>query len=259
MKPARGALLDPTHPLAAGLVGAWLLNDGAGPAWNYAAASNPGALVGNAAWVAGTRGTAINCPGNANASYVDCGAIPALNGASRVSLFVAGNLPSSTQAITVGRRVTSSKQFGPGNGGSTIFFQCDDGTNSNFPSAAIPAFGDCTIAMVFDGTQVNTARVAGYWNGQSLTLPTGGFVYPTALPTVSDPFRFSYNQGGTGGARYDLCYLWIGRALSAAEVLRLHSDPYQLFRAGPDPAWFPRALTFRPWIFGDQIEANGLG
>lgn len=61
-KPPKGVLLNGDHPLAKGLVGAWLMNEGSGnKVFDFSGYNGSKAtLNGNAVWVAGNRGWAID-------------------------------------------------------------------------------------------------------------------------------------------------------------------------------------------------------
>jgi len=76
MKPGLGAELDFGHPLAQGLVGCWLMNEGSGNKVNdLSGYANHGTLVNGPTWVAGDRGgLAANFPAAATTSYIDGGA-----------------------------------------------------------------------------------------------------------------------------------------------------------------------------------------
>ena len=76
-KPMYGVLLNPHHPLARGLVGCWLFNEGGGNiVYDLSGYGNHGTLGGDTleycpAWIIGDFGSALSFDGSND--YIDCG------------------------------------------------------------------------------------------------------------------------------------------------------------------------------------------
>lgn len=63
LKPIRGAQLNKSHPLARGLVGCWLLNEGSGKIVNDLSGNgNTGTFVNDVSWSSGKCGSAVYLP-----------------------------------------------------------------------------------------------------------------------------------------------------------------------------------------------------
>ena len=68
LKPPKGAMLNRGHPLARGLVGCWLMNEGGGNIVNDLSGNgNTGTLIGTApSWIGGKYGPAVSLPATGN-------------------------------------------------------------------------------------------------------------------------------------------------------------------------------------------------
>ncbi len=78
LKPVRGIRLNKSHPLARGLVGYWLFNEGSGnKVFDLSGNGNTGTFVGDVVWTPGQSGNAIYVPGSND--YINCGNGSTLN------------------------------------------------------------------------------------------------------------------------------------------------------------------------------------
>lgn len=253
-KPRPGALVDWAHPLARGLAGAWLFNEGAGQSiYNAAGPGNAGTCYNGPTWVPSVRGGGLNFAASSS-QYVDCGVVAAINGASQATIFVAGYVAGTTGSFLAGRYTTTTYRFAIGVSGGTAYFITEADYSTTYPNCPF-AGGDFTMAMVYDDTLSGWASIAGYIDGVPVTLTPGGTAPSGPLSSRTDTWRVGWDQadGSFMTGRADLVYVWGGRALGAGEISSLHANPWQ-FLAVP---WFygpPRASTYAPWIFGDQIQ-----
>ncbi len=117
-KPPYGTPIDPFGPFASGLYGVYAINECAGQALYNLAPSpsvNDGAFQSGTAaptWTRGLRGPGITCV-SASSQYVSCGNFPALNSATRMSMFVLGG-------ATTGTHVTAARASLSSGGGSIV-------------------------------------------------------------------------------------------------------------------------------------------
>ena len=73
IKPIKSSIVNPTHPLAKGLVGCWLLNEGTGnKISDLSGHGNSGTIYGSPAWSAGPTGGCLEFV-NGNSQYVNLG------------------------------------------------------------------------------------------------------------------------------------------------------------------------------------------
>ena len=111
-KPPYGTPIDPFGPFASGLYGVYAINECAGQAlYNLAPSGsvNVGAFQSGTAaptWTRGIRGPGISCV-SASSQYVSFGNFPALNSATRMSMFVLGGGTTRTH-VTAARASLSS-------------------------------------------------------------------------------------------------------------------------------------------------------
>lgn len=241
-KPPVGTLIDWSHPLAAGLVLAAPLNEGAGGKTFNAAnqAGNIGVFqTGSASptWTSGPYGNAITTV-SASSQYADFGDIPTLSGATRASMFCLGNR-SSGNLWTTSRGTSTGERFEIfAYTNNSVFFIAESGAElygyCNAPT------GDFSMAMTYDGAQSSTAAgLGGYVNGaaQSLTSPdvwAGGAIASGTYDVLLGK-EISDNLFSDG--RYDLFMVWVGRVLTSSDVATLHANPWQLFTP-PQPYYW---------------------
>jgi hypothetical protein len=236
-KPPPGTPIDPYGPFASGMIAAWAINEGTGPALYNAV--NPSLYQGVFAattqaptWGGGSRGASIACV-TAVQQYVDHGVVP-LSGASKATMFAMGNRATST-IWSVGRATTTGARFFilAYNDNNVYFNSESDGTNTKGGSTTggVNPAGDFSVAQVFDGSQSTIANgVTGYINGAAQTLsPYGTWSAPVTLFTNTDTWRTGNANSGFTTGRFDLSLLWVGRALSALEIASLHANPWQVF------------------------------
>lgn len=238
-KPNPGIGIDLRHPLAAGLVGAWVLNEGCGPVVYNAVRSrnvNNGILqTGTAAptWTSGRYGAAL-AMASASTQYVNCGVIPELDGCRQATIFAAGARASGT-VWTLGRSGGTYDRFCIFiYSNETIYLPLDNLFDGFGICASAAPTGNFSMGFVFDSVLSNPLR--GYINGRNDVLTSSGSGYPVQGGTI--PASVSswligrdINDAVYTTGRHDLAFLWAGRALDATEIGDLHDDPWQLFRS----------------------------
>lgn len=230
MKPNVGARINFAHPLARGLVGCWLFNEGGGSrVFDLSGRNNQGYFLGSPTRV----GDALNL------TPTDSVEIPQR---SQIN-----NLPQFSVAIRT--RVSASGigafVFNKGGGlqatsGQLIFGQFNlqidvahSTTTASSRSDNLTNFLGTTglVCFTFDG--VNAPRI--FWLGSE--VPYGLSTAPSGTRTADNTFNLRFNrnhfssQGVTARHNYALFF---NRALAPAEVRALSDNPYAFIRQ-PEP------------------------
>ncbi len=243
-KPFLGARLDPTHPLARGLMAAYHLNEGGGTTLNDATGRSPATVAGGPPWISGPQGAALRFAGT-GAQYAATPDAPWLaTGAGDVTYEVWANPSPAQTGFLLTKRdssvytQTSLLIAGNSEGGTA---------GSNFcmllyqGGATAPQRGFKSVAAVADG---NWHHFVGVYNGStaSASLYVDGVAVPVTVdynagtpPNVTNTEPLSIGAGAQGGAlpltgSVAVARAW-SRTLSAAEVATLYTDPYAMFQA----------------------------
>ncbi len=234
---------------AAQMAACWAMPEGVGnTSSNYLSPGTNDAVGSDATanmWTRGLFGpAAVFVAGNTN--YFDCGAMPALSGASQATIFAQGSIAASGNGWSTGRLTTSNFRFGPVRyTDNNLYLCCDDGSGGVSPNVAYSTVGQVNICMVYDGTQgTNANRIKCYINGALKTLSASGTI-PATIPTRADTWRIGHdaaNNSHTGG-NFDLVALWIGRALTAGEALTLSANCWQIFQPAQGAWLFPNTAV----------------
>ena len=225
LKPPKGAMLNRGHPLARGLVGCWLMNEGGGKIVNDLSGNgNIGSLVADAHFVAGKFGPALDFDGTGD--YVNCGSLPIM--------------PIWTVSAWA-RTLYTPTQPQPQD-----IFSNWDGTNRQFieiDSVNSDRIYVCTTNAYyerFDGINANDGLWHHHcysWDGTTVkyyydnVLQTAAFTGdPSDVDTkalyiwarsLGTPDRFFNGQ-------IDNVMIY-NRALSASEILHLYRNPFCMF------------------------------
>lgn len=233
-KPPAGARLDPTHPLAAGLLGYWPLVEGSGPLAADLAGGHHGTPTGTGpTWGGSPEGGVLTFGG---AGALDCGADPAFNA---TALTVAARV--SFAGTAAGQSIVSKEA-----GSSPFGWALRINGNGNLDFS-----GGSVLAQMSGTPAANTWHtIAGTYDGATLTLWLDGVSQATggltgAIPSAS---AHLWIGGSYGFGHYLLAggqVAWVaawGRALSAAELARLQVEPYGVVRP-PAPRVFLSSQT----------------
>ena len=245
MKPPKGTMLSRGDPLARGLVGCWLMNEGGGNIVNdlsgnyYTANFNS-----NTAWVAAKYG---------NGTYYN-GTDDAVN----------GNYPdwrSADHAGTVVMWINPSALTGF----HTIFSTSDEGTTTSYIAIRVSSAGVLqlvqqnaadTLTLVYEDTYlipVNTwTQIVVVSDGSQYKFYINSLLQATktsagsnngdwfADTTLRDNFCFSsthvtsYSGEFFGTIDHVLIY---NRSLSASEIAQLYREPFGMFEREPIELW----------------------
>ncbi len=245
LKPTRGIRLNKSHPLARGLVGCWLFNEGSGnKVFDLSGNGNTETFQGTApSWISGKFGSAVSLPGTDE--YIDLGNPPSLNFSTSLSAFVWIKTSDTTNERVI---FESRQQSGAYNGWRLrianehvqLLIDTSDGT-----------FGvtEGTIDIVdgawhFVGITWNGARMKGWVDGViDVDVACTG-----TISKVQNTY-IGYGQGQNPkyfNGLIDVPMLY-SPALSASEIALLYREPFCMF----ERAWIPKLIG------GQIIELAG--
>ncbi len=264
-KPLRGTVLDPTHPLARGLVGAWVMNEGSGDRlFDCSGHQSDGALNNMdplTDWVGGLRGLALRFVGSTSQHVV----APA-TGAFRFPLddftleaIARWDGTSAWMALSgiddAGSIPYGVYEFMRRNDNGVVMLRICNTTGASIDAltpASMVADRWHHVVGVFDG------QGQLYLDGQPGTK-SGALTGSRAV--ASGPLRIAAEDGYGAPAFYwcgdiGLFRIW-DRALSAEEVGSLFREPYGMFDR-VTPLWAFATVAppppYGPTLFRDRTS-----
>lgn len=220
IKPNPGATINPLHPLARGLVGCWLMNEGAGSSvHDISGKNNHGSLVNNPKWVGSNLGGGLDFSGATD--RVNCGNDDSLN-VTKITIELWMNSPGTTGTY----QFVIDKFYDTGFGVSIT------------TGRGIRPFFNINGTMRFITSNDNIEW--GKWNHIVTTFDGSTWIIYLNSRNVKESTSFS---GPIGANNYDLNigqytvggYVYNGlvdivriydRALSAREVKQLYRKPF---------------------------------
>jgi len=225
-KPMYGVLLNPYHPLAQGLIGCWLFNEGGGnTVFDLSGYGNHGTLGGSTkpSWQVGIKGLGMYF--DTAGSYINTGSDSILNPLHQISIAAliyptgwgSGNnfgriiqrFDGTTTAYDLYLRYTGNFRFAA----SGDFVQTADGS--------ISLDNPYLLVGTYDGSNLNA-----YINGNlSASEPETGDIYSVDTDTVIG----NNNDFNRTFAGYIFFVFLYERALSSSEVAQLYENPYCMF------------------------------
>jgi len=237
IKPPLGTQIDRGHPLARGLVGCWLMNEGAGNlVANAAGPLYKGTFYSSTAlWVPTVRGVASSHDGYTSKRRIKLGNFT--DGWNEITVAIAcaaSTTGNPGKPITKGRNADCGRttwEFTRNAAGMWAFSVPAGDTQYG----ATKSFHQETVWRQVVGTY-NGAQVQIYIDGQAGTPEnrTGPLdddpLYPVYIAAING------DSGGNGDSSFfsgDIAWAMIwSRALSPSEIQSLYADPYQMFRRG---------------------------
>jgi hypothetical protein len=238
LKPTRGLRLNKSHPLARGLVGCWLMNEGSGNrVFDLSGNGNIVSLVGPT-WVGGNRGIAPQSDGTD-----DDGAV-SLDLSSTGVITIAFSMYRSAFNNDDDLLAEFTANAGVNNGGWMI--DPDSGapyagefqlgcrsTSVTHGRFARPSVGWHDYAIVFDISK-NPNTITPYVDGVAVAVFTYG-AQSTDISTFANSQLNFFSRNGSSlfiDCKLDYFYIF-NRALSAFEIALLYREPFCMFaRAG---------------------------
>lgn len=252
LKPPLGAQLRRDHPLAAGLVGAWLFNEGSGNrVFDYSGNGNHGTLTNMdpaTDWVPGPSGMAVDTDGVND--YVAVPGMPAWT-AGGVTLFARVSTNSATaDAYAIGGRITTESGWR----GNICCLICgyQVGYWNLFHRATYPTGTASESQMAATAGTFQSVSYAWYPGWVSGAIDGNVRVNRSAnaantsamLPTYSMNIGAAANTAVPFGGKFESVMLF-GCYMPPAILTEHHADPYAMFRE-----------RRRWWMFGQT--AGGI-
>ncbi len=230
-KPPAGIQVNHNHPLAQGLVGCWLFNEGEGLRANDLCNNNHGVLTNfepmssSSGWMGGRDGTALMFDGVND--YVNITNSPSLNIPGELSLEAFINSQSSALSRVVAGKGRIGQVFNyliRINTNDTINFLINGLTPNQISSTTaiiedkwnhiVGVYGSNKLMIYIDGVRVAPSPVA-------VTGTPGTDIGDLIIGKFNNNTSFFIGQESR-------VRLW-NRALSDREVQRLYSNPYEMF------------------------------
>lgn len=238
-KPFRGTQLNRSHPLARGLVGAWLMNEATGDiVADLSGNGHNGLLEGDAVWSAGPDGSSIRLPGDSD--WIKCGRGGALDNMTTWSVVTRckhddlGVSPNYARLWCKGRFTFRLEVRGPYLNGAC----CVVGWRGYSTTAAYSVSADLLfpmtewvdVAWTYDETGSRCIDI--FMDGEEVVYggqtPSVGTLVADASSDAyigtSDP---TFNYDWTGDISFVFIYT---RKLAPEEIALLHREPYCMFR-----------------------------
>lgn len=244
-----GATLDTGHPLARGLVGCWLVNEGSGVRGFNLAQPMAGTWT-DPVWQNGDQGPYLAPNGSTTA--LDTGLdVPYRFGTGGFTIVQRLRRPADTGvSITIGKH-TGGAYYWCGIFGSSISMDPGNGNPYN------TGLGDFSDSLWHWAAWVRRAStIYLYRDGQERY----SFSYGGTIDGSGNLFldQFGSDGGFSSTAHQGPTYIW-NRGLSVEEIRELYVEPYGFLNAGPrivafvPPAPTGHAPIFQGSIFGSRL------
>lgn len=232
-KPPLGSQISRGHPLAAGMVGCWLMNEGAGRAITNISANKPAAISTNAVWKQSGTGAGI---GGFSTAGVATGVTTAFGDFACMCIFT--DLVSTAYERLVDKIYTNG--FWLGRGGDGFY---GGGCFQSAPPYGV--FGP-TLALGQKHTLVGSRR-NGIWSVYGNGTFFGSASVVTNALSTSDLIIGSTGTGNETDATIHTVMLW-SRALAFSEVTDLQASPYAMF-ARPSLRSYASSFVPAPYYY----------
>ena len=257
-KPPLGSQINFDHPLAKGLVGCWLMNEGSGnKIYDLSGNKNDGSFVGNTTFSPGRGGSSLLFDGTED--YVTIKSNPykmdkvRANGLT-FSAWIYPIYPGATryQGIIGGVDAIGNANFSAGGishsigtESSNVNMEIYDGTGYRLASVLICATAHASrwshVVGVLDSTKsLIQIYLNGIFGSSNTFTPSGATLEPNVF-RIGEKFGADYPS--FSGLIDNSC-VWL-RPLSPQEVSQLHRSPYAMFERRP--------------VWMDYVAAGGGG
>jgi len=239
LKPTRGIRLNKSHPLARGLVGCWLFNEGSGnKVSDLSGNGNNGTLQGTApSWSSGKFGPAVLLPGTDE--YINVGTSDFFNITTPFTLSIC----VSRANVDAYHGLIQRQGGAPNYRGYGLGIVIKDVANANTVRFWT---GDEWLYSTTTITDSNWHHIVAVWDGTKTYIYIDGVLDISATPASTDlnnpgdTLSFGAFQAGTSNwlpGRLDLPVIW-NRALSDSEIALLYREPFCMF----ERAWIPKLI-----------------
>lgn len=263
-KPWPSQFIDHSHPLSKGLVGAWIMNEGAGnKIYDASGNGNDGVLTSGARFLPG-----LVTDYDGDNDFVELGSI-----ASNNPLACAGRNVTIATRCLIKQGDVLQRIFDKSSGGSGLngFYLAGAGSQpgEHRPAIQLSSQGYYeTTADVYDWGEmfdlVGVIRASSYeiWvNGSKRSGTSSGGSGGTAPAVTTNARIGTWNHSTERELKGQLEYVYVyNRGLIPAEIQSLHVNPYQMW---PDPAiWMvgtlaPPGGSIVPIIMQAMNQFNG--
>lgn len=252
-KPVLGSLLDCGHPLAGGLQGAWLLNDGgiAVQAFDLSPYHNTLATPSNI-------GIASDIPGFALKPSTHSGFIQG----TTQTVGPPFTICLALKLTTVASDVAFSHDSGANNGYRLNFTtgtpQITFGGVASYNIAGVTALSANQWYLIAAAVDKNVGTVKGAvqkWPADA-SIVTGSTVVGTMGGTPSKITLAGYSVAANNSLQGSLAFAyWWNRLLSPAELVAMFANPYEMFLSPTTRRWFvaPAPAGQVPWTPWPQL------
>lgn len=263
-KPPFGTPLNKSHPLARGLVGSWLMNEGAGLTANDSSGNNyTGDFVSAVSWIPGPTGNVLDFAGNED--YINCGATAALNVTGPFTFSVKVHFENSAINTTfvLGKYTATGdkRQYCLRNASKelTLYLGTSDGTGTSKTTTV----GDpiawtnvwYTITCKWEG--IGTASRI-FVNGVETSYSEAAVKNDAILDYAGNDFLIGLIEAYPSlyelNGEIDYLHFW-DRALTDEEIAYQYAFPFAMFDSVEYPAWMyeeAAAATGNPWYYYAQ-------
>jgi len=250
-KPMLGQQIDWNNPLTKGLVGCWLMNEGAGNiVQDLSGNGNTGTFMGTVAWTAGNHGSAISLDGTN--SYVTCG-----NPTSQVTSEFTAIVCSYRSSTASNRRLFC---WGDYNAADSPFGMVCNGNDENVDISVAQQYKSnvAGLSPLNDWGVIAISCRSGtpykiYFNGK--------YIDEHSQPAANAPtaaHNITIGSGIDGAAAEFIGYISYAmiynRALSAIEIAELYRNPF-CFIQEAFPVWWYGGIGGVPSV-GQVIYIN---
>lgn len=221
--PVGAAYIDWSHPLARGLVGCWLFNEGAGSPANLVKRRSA-VTSGTPTWTQGRRGVAKSYGATDHYETLDTTSALPLPLTRATVLAIRRKTDTTLRASSLFGEATTASRLGahvPYSDG-TVYWDFHDAGTSRLTWGGYSVSTDFeTWAFVYGATQ------AIYFNGALQASQAGA-----GATRSNDGGDFFANRGnGLGGDLQEIVYFSVSDAeITAAEIAEWNADPYAFLR-----------------------------
>lgn len=265
LKPVLGSQLQLGHPLAEGLIGCWLMNEGSGNRINdLSGIGNVGTSYADTHFVPGDSGYALSFDGTGD--YVDCGDM----GGKPLNFTVIVRLKPTAWGAT-GFASGSTTAAGAtvwgflllDSGDAVKIYVGNDASYSALVAAAdwnstgFPADSWTTIVATADGSTLTYYKNGLYVNSGVQAYQNTGTAYKFSIGRWGEYTAAFYY---TGEVDHVMIY---DRALSASKINQLYIDPSCMLKRDPIELWTaatsgavvgaPGAMTLNAGYWGQVV------
>jgi hypothetical protein len=247
-KPILGEMPDWSHPLARGLVGCWLMNEGAGIRVNDLSGNGNHGTAAAPLWAGGRFGSCLGAVGTAQ--YVSFPTLQVSTTEWTVSLWFC------VTDLTANRTLFSASVSGSTDERLRIYVDTA-GTLSILSDYSTALSGSSGLIVVGRWYHVvvtyNFAgQVARSYHDGRLLIQDSSFSENAGTPWIMAVASYNWSLSGTWRGQVDQLQVW-KRELLASEIAQLYRDPFTMFRreridelwagsTSPEPSIVPQVI-----------------